>query len=82
MSRGLCNSCGTTCRHDGTIAEYGYTRADRMADYAHRRRNGDTIGLAASRLGISRRTAERYEAKLRDAGQAPWRAWEGWRDAA
>jgi hypothetical protein len=82
LCRGLCNSCIWTCRHDGTYGEYGYTKADRIADYAHRRYNGDTIGLAASRLGISRRTAERYEAKLRDAGQAPWRSRAGWRDAA
>jgi hypothetical protein len=82
MSRGLCNPCVWRCRDDGTIDGYGYTKADRMADYAHRRYNGDDIGLAASRLGISRRTAERYEAQLRDADQAPWRSREGWRRAA
>jgi hypothetical protein len=76
LERGLCNPCRKTCHDDGTIGDYGYVKADRMADYACRRLNGDSIAAAAVRLGISKRTAERYEAQLRDAGKAPWRQWE------
>lgn len=75
FERGLCNSCRAVCRRKGTSAEFGYLKPDRMTDYAYRRRNGDCIALAAERIGVSKRTAERYEAQLVASGQAPWRGW-------
>ena len=53
-----------------------------MADYARLRLNGHDVGPAAALVGTSKRTAERYEAELRDAGLAPWREWEERRHAA
>jgi len=42
----------------------------RLADYAERRGRGDSISESAGRVGVSRRTAERYEARLKAAGEA------------
>lgn len=47
--------------------------AGRIDDYAQLRADGETIAAAADRLVIGRRTAERYEARLRAEGKAPWR---------
>ena len=74
-ARGLCHSCRTTCQANGTIGEYGYVKPDRLEDYAYRRGQGDSPGTAAGRLGISKRTACRYETQLAAAGRAPWRDW-------
>jgi len=82
FGRGLCNACRWKRRDDGTIGEYGYVKADRIADYARLRGSGYGVYEAAERIGVSRRTAERYEASLRDAGEAPWRAYEERRRAA
>ena len=64
--RGLCEPCRKHCRNDGTIAEYGYVRADRLADYTALR---EALGMrgAAARVGVTVRTAHRYEAALREA---------------
>jgi hypothetical protein len=70
--RGLCAACRNRCLRDGTLAGYGYVKADRMADYAALRRRGEGTGAAGARIGVSARTAQRYEAQLLAAGQAPW----------
>jgi hypothetical protein len=82
LERGLCNSCRTRCHDDGTITEFGYVKADRVADFARLRGNGCQVAEAGERIGVSRRTAERYEAELAGAGRAPWRQYEERRRAA
>jgi hypothetical protein len=82
LARGLCSRCRSWHRTHGTIGDFGYVKADRMADYARLRLNGHDVGPAAALVGTSKRTAERYEAELRDAGLAPWREWEERRHAA
>lgn len=71
--RGLCPACLTASRLDGTLAEYGWTYADRLAEYAQMRANRVARAECARRLGVCDRTATRYEKALADAGQAPWR---------
>ena len=71
-ARGLCDACRGLFRRDGTIAQWGYVKADRIADYARLRLVGYHVPLAASRIGISERTAWRYEAELRDASSSGW----------
>ncbi len=47
-------------------------RAGRLEDYAElRREHGLSIAQAALRLGVCRRTADRYEAELRSRGLSP-----------
>lgn len=82
LGRGLCNPCRWMSRRNGTILDYGYVKADRVADYARLRGLGYELEDAAVRVGVSKRTAERYEAQLRDAGMAPWRQWDVRRYAA
>lgn len=82
-SRGLCCICRRRCRADGTLADYGYVKADKIAEYALVRsrwvRGPDgelrhpTIPEAAAAAGVNCRTGQRYEAELDAAGQAPWR---------
>lgn len=43
-------------------------RLNRLEDYAELRDMGVSRAEAATRLGVSLRTAERYEADLRNAG--------------
>ena len=64
IERGLCDSCRTLRRRDGTIGDYGYVKTDRMEDYADLRRFGESVAVAASRVGVSERTGWRYEAQL------------------
>ncbi len=73
LGRGLCNACRWRHRDDGTIAEFGYVKADRVADYARFRLGGLGLAQAAARVGVSKRTGERYEAELAASGEAPWR---------
>ena len=72
--RGLCQPCVRSATLDGTIEDYGWTRADRLAEYAALRNAGLTIRQAAERTGVSRRGGDRYEADLAAAGRAPWRS--------
>lgn len=51
----------------------GHRNAAQLAEYATLRGNGTGIGAAAERLGVIKRTAERYEAALVAAGKATWR---------
>lgn len=62
-------------RHGGSAAvrERKTGAAGKREAYARHRSEGATIGQAAEWLGVHRRTADRYEEQLRDAGQAPWR---------
>lgn len=70
-SRGLCHGCRHRHQDAGTLAEWGYTREDRIADYAALRRDPEvTPAAAAARIGVSSRTAYRYEAALREAAAA------------
>jgi hypothetical protein len=66
VCRGLCNPCRQHHRNAGTIADFGYVKADRLADYADLRRT-HSVAAAARRLGLSERTGWRYEQELRDS---------------
>ena len=72
ITRGLCDPCRHRYEFDGTITDWGYVKADRVQDYAWLRKSGETLPVAASRIGVSERTAWRYEAELRDASSARW----------
>jgi hypothetical protein len=74
--RGLCRPCQLRHQEDGTAGQFGYVKADRLEDYAWLRASGELLPVAAARLGVTARTAWRYEAQLAAAGQAPWR--DGW----
>ena len=67
--RGLCDPCTNRYERDGTITQWGYVKADRVADYAWLRRSGELLTVAAARVGVSERTAWRYEAQLKDAAE-------------
>lgn len=68
--RGLCGSCADRHFKDGTIADYGWTRADRLAEYSGLLRQGLTPGEAAERMGICRETAYKYGRALRQEQRA------------
>jgi hypothetical protein len=68
LGRGLCGMCRSRCAKDGTLTEYGYTKADRITDYVRLRTDGLTVTAAAVRIGVHRRSATRYEAELRADG--------------
>lgn len=57
--------------HGGYLA--GRRNAAQIAEYAVLRGNGLAISRAAQRLGVVKRTAEKYEALLIRAGKATWR---------
>lgn len=57
--------------HGGYLA--GRRNAAQIAEYASLRGNGLAIGRAAERMGMTKRTAEKYEALLIRAGKATWR---------
>ena len=66
LSRGLCRSCKDRHLLDGALEEFGYLKADRMTDYEWLTRQcGELLPAAAARIGISERTAWRYEKQLR-----------------
>lgn len=73
IMRGLCNPCRHRYERAGTITDWGYVKADRLEDYAWLRRTGELVPVAATRLGVSERTAWRYEMQLAAEGRAPWR---------
>lgn len=66
VTRGLCARCRKRARGDGTIAQWGQVRGDRVAVFAAWRRAGAPVGSAALYAGVSERTGWRYEAELRD----------------
>ena len=63
--RGLCHACRKRNSACGTLGEFGYVKADRLADYALRRSRGTPLADAAAWVGVSERTAWRYEAELK-----------------
>ena len=68
-ARNLCTHCYDRHENAGTLHHHPPLRAwvatrGRVDDYAHLRR-ALTIQDAAARLGVAKRTAERYEARLR-----------------
>ena len=65
LGRGLCGACRSRCRRDGTLTDYGYTKADRMTEYAQHRAGGLGVREAAERAGVSERSGQRYEAERR-----------------
>lgn len=81
---GLSHTCDSRWRYWGCPAELpppagrGNDRRDRerLEDYAELRSWGESIASAAERLAVSKRTAERYEARLRQQGHPaagnPW----------
>lgn len=71
--RGLCRPCHIRHQADGTAGQFGYVKADRLEDYAWLRTSGELLPVVAARLGVTERTAWRYEAELTLAGKAPWR---------
>ena len=73
IHRGLCRPCRDRHWQAGTLGEFGYVKADRVADYAALRAAGESITAAADRLGVARRTAQRYEGELIASGDASWR---------
>lgn len=68
--RGLCEGCHHAARKDRSLGDWGYGPAERMADHAALRGRGLTVAEAAVRLGVSVRTAQRYEAALAKARNA------------
>lgn len=72
--RGLCRGCLKVTTKNGTIREYGWTKADRMAEYARCRSGGLHLREAAERTGVDERTAWRYETEHVKAGTATWRS--------
>jgi hypothetical protein len=80
VSRGLCGNCRRLCHDDGTLTEFGWTKTERITEFAKargiRRPDGTypPVGAAAAAAGVSERTGQRYENELAAAGLAPWRA--------
>lgn len=71
-ARGLCNTCWNHHQAAGTLGQFPPTprgetrpRLHRVTDYAELRAYGELLDVAARRLGVSARTAWRYEARLR-----------------
>jgi hypothetical protein len=48
-------------------------RAERLAEFAHLRSARIGIADASARVGVGRRTGDRYEAALIASGSAPWK---------
>jgi hypothetical protein len=67
LCRGLCPACGWKHQKAGTLDQFGYTRRDKLADFGALRDHAVSIRDSASRIGISERTAQRYEQARRRA---------------
>ena len=61
-ARGLCLACYHRCTLDGTLGQYGWVRADRLAEFGQLRDRHYPVEFAGARVGVSSRTAWRYEA--------------------
>ena len=61
-ARGLCSWCCHLRTLDGTLGQYGWVRADRLAEFRELRERHYPVELAGARVGVSARTAWRYEA--------------------
>ncbi|WP_289009372.1 hypothetical protein [uncultured Thermomonospora sp.] len=76
-AHGLCRTCYTRWRRRAALAAGRVPRiAARVQDYAEVRSLGETRETACARLGISVRTAVRYEGLLRSGWRPP--GWEEW----
>ncbi|WP_144069894.1 helix-turn-helix domain-containing protein [Nonomuraea indica] len=67
--RGLCHTCYRRHLAAGTLAQYPRLQTwlsaqGRIADFAELRERGLTVREAAEQIGVSLRTAERYQARL------------------
>jgi hypothetical protein len=65
--RGLCSTCRNRCTLDGTLGQYGWVRADRLAEFTELRDRHYPVEMAGARVGVCARTAWRYEAARRSA---------------
>ena len=61
-ARGLCSWCYKGRGRDGTLGQYGWVRADRLAEFGQLRDRHYPVEFAGARVGVSSRTAWRYEA--------------------
>ena len=58
--------------HAGAMHAARRARSDRLArEYRDLREGGLSVAAAAAAMGVSRRMAERYQARLRQAGWVP-----------
>jgi hypothetical protein len=73
-TRGLCDCCRSRCRRDHTIGRWGEVKAARLEMYAALRAAGWSLEWSAWEVGVSVRTAWRYEAEARDARSSGWPA--------
>ena len=69
-ARELCSTCHDICRRYGGLAEYGWVRADRLAEFRVLRERRYPVEMAGARVGVSASTAWRYEAALKQARAA------------
>lgn len=67
-ARGLCSTCRHRAAEDGTLGQYGWVRVNRLAEFRDLRERRYPVEMAGARVGVSGRTAWRYEAALRSAG--------------
>ena len=61
-ARGLCSWCHQKHTLDGTLGQYGWVRVNRLAEFGELRNRHYPVELAGARVGVSARTAWRYEA--------------------
>ena len=61
-ARGLCSNCRNRCTADGTLGQYGWVRVNRLAEFSELRERHYPVEVAGARVGVSARTAWRYEA--------------------
>jgi hypothetical protein len=65
-TRGLCDCCRSRCRRDHTIGRWGEVKAARVEIYAALRAAGWSVAWSAWEVGVSVRTAWRYESGIRE----------------
>lgn len=75
-AHGLCQTCYSRRYHQALADDRESKIAARVQDYAEVRGQGETRETACARLGISVRTAVRYEGLLRSGWRPP--GWEEW----
>ena len=64
FSRHMCKPCYQRLwrRDDGSLEQFGWVRADRLAEFGQLRDRQYSVEAAGARVGVSARTAWRYEA--------------------
>lgn len=75
--RGLCHTCHRLHTASGTLHWFpapprgrAAEAAERLADYAELRSQGEQVPVAAARAGVCERTGWRYQARLRQEAAA------------